>query len=90
MLKPYVGETFVVATAAEKITYRLKKESKRWDGDQPHFRYTFDEIGREPVTKDDQDGLVLEEPTASSGGYVFPVDELNHFEPEELEESLDG
>ena len=34
MLKPYVGETFVVATAAEKITYRLKKESKRWDSNR--------------------------------------------------------
>ncbi len=67
-LRPFVGETFTVCTAAEKITYRLKKESKRWDDEHPHYRYTFEEIGREVVTEEPH-GLVLEERVASSNHY---------------------
>jgi len=63
-LRPYVGESFTAFTASEKIVYRLKKESKRWDEGFPHYRYTFEEISREPVN-DEPHGLVLEERSAS-------------------------
>lgn len=63
VLKPYVGETFTAVTSSEKITYRLKKESKRWDTGSPHYRYTFEEIGREALAEEPH-GLVLEERAA--------------------------
>lgn len=47
-------------TPSERICFVLKKESKRWDNTTPHYRYTFEEIGREPVVEEPQ-GLVLEE-----------------------------
>ena len=47
LLSPYVGETFEARTAAERFTYRLKKEQGRFDEPHPHYRYTFEEIGRE-------------------------------------------
>lgn len=65
-LRAYVGEAFTVSTASEKITYRLKKECKRWEGELPHFRYSFEEIGREAVAGEAQNGLVLEEPPRRS------------------------
>lgn len=61
-LARYVGETFTTTTASEKVTYRLKKESKRWDGQHPHFRYTFEQVHRVPVSDIDLTGLVLEGP----------------------------
>jgi len=72
-LRPYVGERFIAATATEKITYLLKKESKRWEGDSPHFRYMFEEVGREAVSEDAVGGLVLESP-ASSSNLLVPED----------------
>ena len=61
VLSPYVGEVFTARTAIEQIAYRLKKESKRWDRGNPHYRYTFEEIGRKPVTGDALSGPVLED-----------------------------
>lgn len=83
LLTPYVGETFNVTTASERITFRLRKESKRWDGELPHFRYTFEEVKREPVTEDALGGLVLEEPSSSSGH--LPADpDLDQYQPDEV------
>jgi hypothetical protein len=58
-LTPYVGETFMARSAAERITYRLKKESKRWEGELPHHRYTFEEVSRQ--TEDAPNGSPVEE-----------------------------
>jgi hypothetical protein len=63
-LRPFVGETFTACTASEKITYRLKKESKRWDDRNPHYRYTFEEISREEISEEPH-GIVLEERPAN-------------------------
>jgi hypothetical protein len=86
-LRPYVGESFIVSTASEKISYRLKKESKRWDGGQPHFRYTFAEEGREAVTGDTPGGLVLEEPSIITNDFLMPREaDLAPFQPARIPE----
>ena len=47
VLSPYVGETFVARTSSEKMTYRLRKQEGRFGEPYPHFRYSFEEVGRE-------------------------------------------
>jgi hypothetical protein len=59
-LKGYVGETFMVTTPTETISYRLLKQNRRWEEEHPHFRYTFEEITRCPATEEALNGLVLE------------------------------
>lgn len=80
MLRPYVGETFTARTATEQIRYRLKKEQGRWEESFPHFRYTFEEIGREPLA-DEPQGLVLEEKPAVSN-YTQSWQEMEGFHVE--------
>jgi hypothetical protein len=75
VLRPFVGETFIATTPSERITYRLTKKSNRWNGGNPHFRYTFEEVGREPVTVDDQGGIILEESSAGGIDFDLPVEE---------------
>ena len=90
-LRPYVGATFTVATASEKMTYLLKKENRRWGGGSPHFRYSFVEISRQAVTEDSLGGLVLEDRT--NGGH-FPIteseDDLAEYQPEPVPGRDDG
>jgi hypothetical protein len=87
-LRPFVGETFTAFTASEKITYRLKKESKRWEEQHPHYRYTFEEISREAISEEPH-GIILEETTAnfSFAGRTLPTVnniDLNQYQPEEI------
>lgn len=91
LLSSYVGETFLARTAAEKVTFRLHKESQRWEGMHPHFRYTFREVGREPAEPDASEGLILEEPQ-TSGRSPLHSENLAAFEPERLsgEEEVDA
>jgi hypothetical protein len=76
-LRPFVGETFTACTAIEKITYCLKKESKRWNDQHPHYRHTFEEISREAISEEPH-GIVLEEHPANFSS-SDPI--LNSFEP---------
>ncbi|MBB03196.1 MAG: hypothetical protein CMJ47_11155 [Planctomyces sp.] len=59
-ISPYVGETFEVSTLTEGITYRLDKRQGRFGDTFPHYRYSFIEESRKPLTEE-PDGLVLEE-----------------------------
>jgi hypothetical protein len=63
--KKYAGETFTIHTPGdigwEKVTYRLAKKQGRFDEPHPHFRYLFEEVSREAVTKEPQ-GMELEMP----------------------------
>jgi len=81
LLSPYVGETFSVKTAEEKITYRLSKQQGRFEGQHPHFRYTFVEERREQSQQENH-GLVLEESETPRGPFVDL--DLDRFEPETL------
>jgi hypothetical protein len=74
-LRPFVDETLSVRTASQKITYRLKKESKRWDDLHPHYRYTFEEISREAVAEEPS-GLVLEESSTNNVGIDPNLDKI--------------
>lgn len=79
-LSPYVGETFTARSASERITYRLKRQQGRFGEPHPHYRYTFEEIGREDI-EEDEGGLVLEENTDGfGGGFLMP--DLSQFKPE--------
>lgn len=78
ILTPYVGETFVAPTMGKRITYRLKKDQGRWDGESPHYRYTFERIAEETITDDATNGLVLEESSANDGVYAT---DLEQFQP---------
>jgi hypothetical protein len=84
-LRPFVGETFTVSTASEKINFRLKKESKRWDDQNPHYRYSFEEISREAVAEEPH-GLVLEE-RSSSRNTVLDDHTWQQFQPETVEKA---
>ncbi|MBL8798666.1 MAG: hypothetical protein JNM56_32530 [Planctomycetia bacterium] len=64
LLSRYVGESFTASTAREKIPYRLKKASKRWEKGLPHFRYTFEEGTRVAIKNGEHAGVVLEEQAA--------------------------
>ncbi|MBL8797208.1 MAG: hypothetical protein JNM56_25120 [Planctomycetia bacterium] len=67
LLSRYVGETFTATTAKQKIPYRLKKESKRWEQKGfPYFRYTFEEGVRVGIKDGEQAGVVLEEKAPAS------------------------
>jgi hypothetical protein len=61
-LTAYLGETFTVQTASEKITYKLSKKAARWNGNKSPVqrRYIFEEINRRH--REDEGGHVLEEP----------------------------
>lgn len=80
ILSPYVGESFTVATAEERITYRLSKQQGRFDGQHPHFRYIFVEEHREQ-SQEDEHGLVLEECDTPK---ILADLHLDRFEPETL------
>jgi hypothetical protein len=81
-LSPYVGETFIARTATERITYRLTKQEGRYGEPYPHFRYTFDETGRQAMTEDAPNGPVLEE-QSGKGDLPAPRDlDLDRYEPE--------
>jgi hypothetical protein len=73
-LSPYVDETCTARNAAERITYRLKKQEGRFEEGFPHFRYWFEEIKREPVSDNDLGGVVLEEadPVAVTPAHISP------------------
>jgi hypothetical protein len=60
-LSKYAEETFVAQTATQCISYVLKKKQGRFGESFPHFRYWFEEVRREPVSKNDLGGVVLEE-----------------------------
>jgi hypothetical protein len=83
-LSPYVGETFSARTATEKIIYRLNKPQGRFGEEHPHYRYTFQEVGRETVVGDAPNGLVLEEHSASSNFQPPVVSVLDQYEPESI------
>nr|ADY58736.1 hypothetical protein Plabr_1119 [Rubinisphaera brasiliensis DSM 5305] len=59
-ISPYVGETVMVSTPIEAITYRLTKQQGRFGESHPHFRYLFNEESRQTLTEE-PGGLVLEE-----------------------------
>ena len=84
MLSPYVGETFEAKTVAERITYRLKKEQSRFGEPHPHYRYTFEEVGREAIDNDASHGPVLEESPVGSDPLAFEDFSLDEYTPEEL------
>ena len=85
-LKPYVGETFTAVTATSKITYRLQKMQGRFKEKHPHFRYIFEEIGRDLPKKEDLDGLVLEERATRPTLYspVEDSEDLGDYQPEAI------
>jgi hypothetical protein len=84
LLSPYVGETFAARSASERITYRLKRQQGRFGEAHPHFRYLFEQIGREAVNDGDRDGLILEENSNNFGDdFVMPGD-LDEYRPEEV------
>jgi hypothetical protein len=60
-LSPYVDETFTARNATDRITYRLKKQERRFGERSPHYRYGFEEVKRERVSANDLGGVVLEE-----------------------------
>lgn len=81
-LSPYVGETFSARTATERITYRLRKQEGRFGEPHPHYRYLFEEIGREAISGDSPSGVVLEERSMANN---FPLIEgLEAYQPEVL------
>jgi len=82
-LSPYVSESFTARTASERITFRLKKQEGRYDERHPHFRYSFEEIGREAVKDDAPNGLVLEEQSSNDFRLVDDLD-LQQYEPEAI------
>lgn len=59
-ISPYVGETVEVSTLTEAITYRLDKRQGRFGEQSPHYRYSFIEESRKPLTEEPE-GIVLEE-----------------------------
>ena len=80
-LSPFHDEIFSVRTASEQIVYRLRKQKGRFSVGKPHFRYSFEEIGRTPITDDAPNGLVLEE--ADDNDFLPAEDaDLDQFEPE--------
>lgn len=81
-LSPYVGESFTARTAAERITYRLKKQEGRYGEPHPHYRYSFEEVKREAIKDNVPNGPVLEE-HSGTGGFRFPDNsDLEQFQPE--------
>lgn len=76
-ISPYIGETVTVSTTTEEITIRLAKQQGRFGERHPHFRYTFVEESREPLT-DEPSGLVLEERQSSSSGTELIEEALQH------------
>jgi hypothetical protein len=83
MLKPYVGESFTVTTPEERISYRLTKKQGRFEGPHPHYRYTFEEVGREAATEDGH-ALVLEMTDSINRHPSDFVADLDRYEPETL------
>jgi len=84
MLSPYVGETFTARSATERITYRLKRQQGRFGEAHPHFRYLFEQIGREEIGESDQSGVILEDNSGIFGGNFEMPDDLNEYRPEEV------
>ena len=81
-----IGETFTAPTATERITYRLNRKQARYEGLDPHFRYAFEEIKREPVTEDALGGFVLEEPSTKGKPNANRKDsDYAKYEPEVLQ-----
>jgi hypothetical protein len=84
VLSPYVDETFIARTSAEKLTYRLRKQEGRFGEPHPHYRYSFEEVGREAVAGDSSDGPVLEEESNGSNYTLHRNLELDQFKPETI------
>jgi len=82
MLAPYVGETFTARSASERIIYRLKRQQGRYGEAHPHYRYTFEEVGREGINDSDQGGVILEENSGFFGGNVTMLGDLSEYRPE--------
>jgi hypothetical protein len=53
VLSDHREETFLVETESETLTLRLEKARRRFDGGEPHTRYQFTVIDREPLAADD-------------------------------------
>lgn len=82
MLSPYAGETFTARSATERVSYRLKRQQGRFGEAHPHYRYTFEEIGREAVSASDQNGVILEEIANAFGDDFEMPDDLDEYRPE--------
>ncbi|QGJ68634.1 Hypothetical protein PBC10988_2950 [Planctomycetales bacterium 10988] len=52
-LSAHRSEAFHVEVESERMTLRLEKARRRFDGDFPHVRYRFVVVGREAISTDD-------------------------------------
>ena len=84
MLSPYVGETFSARTATERITFRLRKQEGRFGEAHPHYRYTFEEVGRAAASEDAPNGLVLEERSGTDNLLRVEDFDLDRYKPESI------
>ena len=93
-LSPYVGETFTARSATVRVAYRLKKTEGRFGSPTPHFRYSFEEVKREAVSKNDLGGVVLEEvgqtpPQEAHGRHPNQINQppdLNQYQPKTVDQ----
>lgn len=53
VLSAHRNESFQVATDSERLTLRLEKGRKRFEGDAPHIRYRFVLVDQTPLPSDD-------------------------------------
>ncbi len=65
LLSPYQGETFERTTETHRYLFKLTKESRRWEGQHPHVRYTFEIVSKEAVEGASQE----EDQTAGPGSH---------------------
>jgi hypothetical protein len=54
VLSAHLDETFEADTDADRLTLRLEKLRRRWDGGEPHVRYRFRSLGSETIPADEE------------------------------------
>lgn len=52
VLSNHRDETLLAETESARLTLRLKKSRKRWEGGEPHVRYQFEKLKDDPIPED--------------------------------------